>query len=185
MKNKAVFLDRDGTIHIDKNCLHEVEKLEYFEDTFSALKRLQNAGYILIIVSNQDGIRRGFYTEKEMNKVNEKILNDLRKNDIEIAAIYYSPYQLSDNHFTFKPNPGMLLQGIKDFDIDANRSFIIGDHMSDYVAGVRAGVKSLIVRTGLYEYPNKPIEMEDYYEEYKPVIYNNLTECVNEILKND
>ena len=183
MTNKAVFLDRDGTIHVDKNCLHEVSKLEYFEDTFSALKRLRDAGYILIIVSNQDGIRRGFYTEKEMNVVNERILNDLKEKGIEIAAIYYSPYQLSDNHFTFKPNPGMLLNGIEEFNIDASQSYIIGDHMSDYVAGVRAGVKSLIVGTGLYGYPNQPIEKENYYEEYKPKIYKNLTECVDEILE--
>ena len=172
---KAVFLDRDGTIHLDKVNTHKIEDLEYFKDTMAVLKDLQKMGYTLVLVTNQDGIRKKIYTEKEMHAFNQRILQDMKDNDIDISAIYFSPYRREDNNFSFKPNPGMLLRAKYELNISMEDSFFIGDQMSDAIAAVRAGVVPILVRTGLYK---RKIEEETSYEEIKPKVFENLTESL-------
>ena len=169
---RVIFLDRDGTIHVDKVNTVEEKDLEYFSDTFSSLKRLADLGFYFVIISNQDGIRKGKYNAEKMHTFNQVIVNDFKKHGIEILAIYYSPYLPEDNDYSFKPNPGMILQAQKDFNIDLSRSYLIGDQMSDLKAGINAKVDSYIVKTGIY---HKPIDGDKAFIPKRA--FNNLDEC--------
>lgn len=136
--NKAVFLDRDGTINVDKAYLSKIEEFEYLPGVIQGLRMLQDAGFILIIVTNQSGIARGYYTEEDFLELNKWMLSDLRKKGIKIAKVYYCPhhpngkiekYKLDCN--CRKPKLGMYEEAIEDFDIDLSRSFTIGDKIRD------------------------------------------------------
>ena len=177
--NKAIFLDRDGTIHIDKVRTHKIEDLEYFNDTFKSIKRLYDMGYLIIIVTNQDGIRKGLYDSNTMSIFNRRIIDDFNKHGIKIAAIYYSPYDKDDNHISFKPNPGMFLDAIEDFKLDSNLCYMIGDQKHDSIASKSANIKSVIVRTGIY---NKPID-DSIIDDYIIGVVDNLSMAVDLILK--
>lgn len=136
--NKAVFLDRDGTINVDKAYLSKIEEFEYLPGVIQGLRMLQDAGFILIIVTNQSGIARGYYTEDDFFELNKCMLSDLRKKGIKIAKVYYCPhhpngkiekYKLDCN--CRKPKLGMYEEAIEDFDIGLSRSFTIGDKIRD------------------------------------------------------
>lgn len=155
MKNKAIFLDRDGTINVDKDYLYEVEKFEFVEGALEGLKLLYNLGYILIVVTNQAGIARGYYTEEDLKKVNDFMKEKLLENGIKISKCYFCPHHKDKGIGKYKidcecrkPKPKMLLDGIKEFNIDPKQSYMIGDKLSDVYAGLNAGVKSVMVETG-------------------------------------
>lgn len=175
---KVVFLDRDGTINKDKVHTHKICDLEYFPDTFSALKELQEMGYELVIVSNQDGIRKEIYDAKIMHEFNQRMIEDFKNHGINIAAIYYSPYDKMDNNYSFKPNPGMLLRAKFELNISMENSFFIGDQVSDVIAGYRAKVESILVTTGIYK---TPYEEQKYYKLINPKTCSNLEQCVKYI----
>lgn len=181
---KVIFLDRDGTIHIDKKNTHRIEDLELFEDTINSLKELIDLGFHLVIVSNQDGIRKKIYDVDTMHEFNLFLLNKLKDAGIIIDALYYSPYQKEDNHYSYKPNPGMLLRAKEELNIDMNNSYIIGDSMSDVIAGDKAGVTPILVTTGrrqeLYENLNDNVD----YKRIKPKVYKNLANCLRFIRNN-
>ncbi len=178
-RRRAVFLDRDGTLHIDKVNTHKVCDLELFPDTVSALKALSDAGFLLIIVSNQDGIRSGLYDTHAMHEFNAALLKRLSEEGIRIGAVYYSPYEALDGHYSFKPNPGMLIRAKSELNIAMEDSYFIGDQMTDAVAAHRARVKPVIVRTGIYK---KPIEQSADFAQIKPALFGNLTECCEYII---
>ena len=175
---KVIFLDRDGTIHVDKVNTVEEKDLEYFPDTFSSLKRLSDLGFSFVIISNQDGIRKGKYDANKMHAFNQVIVKDFIKHGIELLAIYYSPYLPEDNDYSFKPNPGMIEQAQKDFSIDLKRSYVIGDQMSDYKAGLALGIESFIVKTGIY---HRPLENDKLFDSKRA--FDNLDECSQYIYK--
>lgn len=180
LNSKAVFIDRDGTIHIDKVQTHKIEDLEYFEDTMSSVKRLYNLGFKIVIITNQDGIRQGKYTKEDMHLFNQKIVEDFKANGIEIEAIYYSPYQKEDKHISFKPQPGMLIRACHELNIDLFNSYLIGDQVSDIIAGNKVGVTGIMVTTGLYK--NNDYKNVDYLQ-LKPLTANHLSEAVDYIYK--
>lgn len=155
MKNKAIFLDRDGTINIDKNYMYKIEDFEFIKDVVKGLKILSDLGYKLIIVTNQAGIGRGLYTEEDLKKLNLYMEKKLLEKGIKIEKSYYCPHHPEHGIGKYKvdcncrkPNPGMILQGIKDFNIDVKKSYMVGDKMSDAKAGINANVKPIIVKTG-------------------------------------
>jgi len=159
--NRAVFLDRDGTIIVDTYYLHDPEKLKLLPYSISALKQLQELGFLLIIVSNQSGIGRGYFSEKTMIKVNNKLIDILKKNRIKISGVYYSPFYENSKVKKYrqkkkfrKPGPGMLLKAAKDFNIELSASYMIGDKESDIGAGINSGVKSNILIKGMYPFKN-------------------------------
>ena len=176
---KVIFLDRDGTIHKDKVNTYKISDLEYFSDTFSALKKLQKLGYEFVIISNQDGIRKNMYTAEDMHIFNQKIVEDFKMNGIRIAAIYYSPYEKIDNNYSFKPNPGMLLRAKYELNISIENSFFIGDQLTDIIAGCRAKVKPVLVTTGIYKVP---YQEQPQYLHINPPTFSNLEECVTYIM---
>ena len=136
--NKAVFLDRDGTINIDKGYLYKISDFEFLPKAVEALKILQNAGYLLIIITNQSGIGRGYYTEEDFMKLNEYMKSELKKNGVNISGVYYCPHLPDAEVERYrkictcrKPATGLFERAVHDFDIDLSRSYAVGDKERD------------------------------------------------------
>jgi D-glycero-D-manno-heptose 1,7-bisphosphate phosphatase len=146
---RAVFLDRDGTINIEKKYLSKPEQLVLFPGAEAAMKRLQEAGYVLIIVTNQSGIGRGYYTEADMHRVHDRLLEMFQPYGLKIAKIYFAPESPEEPSRGRKPSPAFLHDARDEFGIDLAQSYMIGDKLIDLQCGWNAGVKkSILVRTG-------------------------------------
>ncbi|MED0676150.1 HAD family hydrolase [Aneurinibacillus thermoaerophilus] len=152
MKNKALFLDRDGVINVEKNYVHKIEDFEFMDGIFETLRYFQEKGYLLIIITNQAGIGRGYYTEEQFHILNDWMLSEFEKEGIYITKVYYCPYhpehgigKYKRDSFDRKPNPGMILKSQKEFNIDLSKSILVGDKESDIQAGKRAGVNVNII----------------------------------------
>ena len=147
MSVAVAFLDRDGVINVDSGYVGRWEDFEYLPDAVEGLKQLQNGGFKLIVVTNQSGIARGYYTETDFLSLTETMTADLSAKGVTLAAVYYCPY-LEDADlepyrvasYLRKPEPGMLLKAAQEHDIDLSRSIMVGDKVSDMVAAERAGV---------------------------------------------
>lgn len=153
--NKAIILDRDGTINVEKDYLHKIEDFEFEEGVVEGLKILSNLGYIFVVVTNQSGIARGYYTEEDLIKLNNHISDILEKDGIRIEKFYYCPHHPEKGVGKYKvececrkPNPGMLEEAIREFNIDREKSFMVGDNISDVEAGINARVTPILVETG-------------------------------------
>ncbi len=142
--NKAIFLDRDGIINVDKTYLHKIEDFEFCDGVFETFKYLQNLGYLLIVVTNQSGIGRGYYGEEDFEKLTLWMLEELKKNGIKIQKVYHCPHTPQDNCKCRKPKPYMLKQAIKEFQIEPKNSWMIGDKLSDIKAGLNVGITNTI-----------------------------------------
>ena len=138
MKRRAIFLDRDGTINVEKKYLHRIEDFEFLPGVIEALKLFQDAGYLLIIITNQSGIGRGFYTEEDFQILNVWMIDKLKKMGIDIDKVYYCPHLPNAIIEKYridckcrKPAIGLYEKAINDFDIDMEKSFAIGDKIRD------------------------------------------------------
>jgi D-glycero-D-manno-heptose 1,7-bisphosphate phosphatase len=146
---RAVFLDRDGTIIEDRDYLKRVEDVLIFPGAASALKQLQDAGFLLFIVSNQSGVGRGYFTLDDVEKVNGYIVTELARSGVRFEKIYFAPEAPEQPSRGRKPSPQFLLDARDEFGVDLGRSYMIGDKFIDLECGWNAGVnKSLLVRTG-------------------------------------
>ena len=147
--NRAVFLDRDGTLIVEKNYLCRPEDVEIFPATPGGLKRLCDAGFMLFIVSNQSGIGRGYFTLADAERVNEHLRRELARGGVRIGKIYIAPEKPGEPGRGRKPSPQFLFDARDEFGLDLAQSFLIGDKLSDLECGWNAGVKrSILVRTG-------------------------------------
>jgi len=152
---KAVFLDRDGVINEDKGYVHKIEDFKFIPNVFTALKKLQDAGYELFVVTNQSGIAVGYYTEEDFKKLTEYMLKEFEKEGIKITKVYYCPHHENGIIEEYaikcdcrKPESGMIKEAIKEFNIDPNHSFLIGDKENDIIAAHKEGIKAALVKTG-------------------------------------
>ncbi|MGL5175207.1 MAG: D-glycero-beta-D-manno-heptose 1,7-bisphosphate 7-phosphatase [Cetobacterium sp.] len=164
---KVIFLDRDGTINIEKSYLHKWEDFEFEINVIEGLKALKSLGYEFIVVTNQSGIARGYYTEEDLKTLNSEMVKKLNEYGIDILECYYCPHHPEKGLEEYKkscdcrkPNPGMLLEGIKKYNIDVKNSFMIGDKKSDLEAGKNAGLKSILILTGYGKKVEKEVESE-------------------------
>ena len=147
--NRAVFLDRDGTLIEDREYLHKPEEVVIFPGVPAALKKLQDAGYILVMVTNQSGVGRGYFTLKDVGRVHERILNEFRAAGVSLRKIYVAPEAPDQPSRGRKPSPQFLFDAREEFGIDLSQSFMVGDKLIDLECGWNAGVKkSILVRTG-------------------------------------
>ncbi len=147
--NRAVFLDRDGTIIEDKNYLNRPEQVALLPGAPAALKRLQDAGFKLFIVSNQSGVGRGYYTLADVERVNERLLSDLGQEGVRFDKVYFAPEAPEAPSRGRKPSPQFLFDARDEFGVDLQQSYMIGDKLIDLECGWNAGVKrSILVRTG-------------------------------------
>jgi D-glycero-D-manno-heptose 1,7-bisphosphate phosphatase len=147
--NRAVFLDRDGTIIEEKDYLSDPDQVVIFPRAREALKRLQDAGFKLIVVTNQSGIGRGYYTVEDMHRVNTRLIADLERAGVRIERIYFAPEAPERPSRGRKPSPQFLFDARDEFGIDLSESYMVGDKLTDLECGWNAGVKgSILVRTG-------------------------------------
>ena len=154
MKKKAILLDRDGTINVEKDYLHKIEDFEFEKNVVDALKIFSSLGYTLAVVTNQSGIARGFYTEDDLIKLNNYINDRLNEHGVNIEKFYYCPHHPEKGIGKYKvecqcrkPKTGMLDAAIKDLNIDIENSYMIGDTLADIDAGFNAGLTSILVKT--------------------------------------
>lgn len=151
---KAVFLDRDGTINVEKEYLYKPEEFEFTSGAVEAIRLLNHAGYLVVVVTNQSGVARGFYSEKDVVRLHLYIDRLLKSGGARVDAWYYcphhpagrAPYNLVCD--CRKPLPGMLQQAATDHAIDLSHSWMVGDKLADMDAGLTAGCKSILVLTG-------------------------------------
>ena len=156
MSNKALFLDRDGVINVDKHHVYRIEDCEFVDGIFDLCRKAKSEGYLIIVVTNQAGIAKGKYTEEDYFKFRDYVHKEFEKQGCPIDGEYYCPYHTEaviekyrQDSYDRKPNPGMILKAQKDFDIDLSQSILIGDKESDIEAGKKAGVGNLKLKEDL------------------------------------
>ena len=142
---KAVFLDRDGVINRDKNFVTSWEEFEFLPGISENIKKLNDADYLVIVVTNQSGIKRGLYSEETLKQIHENMKNALEEKGAFIDDIFYCPHYDGDDCNCRKPKPGMILEAAKKHNIDLNQSWMIGDSKRDIEAGKRTGCKTILV----------------------------------------
>lgn len=150
----AAFLDRDGVLIEDSGYPHRPEDLKLIPGAAAAVRRMNQAGYRTVIVTNQSGVARGLFSEEQMDVFNTLLVERLAEDGAVIDAVYSAPFhpEAADaryrhpDHPDRKPNPGMLLRAIADHALDPTQSFIIGDQTRDLQAGERAGVRGYLFR---------------------------------------
>lgn len=142
---KAIFLDRDGVINVDKAYVSKIEDFEFCEGVFETLRHFQSLGYLLIIVTNQSGIGRGYYSKKDFETLTAWMLQELLHVNIKIDAVYHCPHAPEDKCACRKPKSGMFENAIKDHNIDVTQSWMIGDKPSDIEAAQNAGIGNTIL----------------------------------------
>ena len=147
--NKAVFLDRDGTLNVEKSYLCDPDQLVLFPDVIPSLRRLVQEKYLLFVVTNQSGIGRGYYSEEDMHRVNQRLESVLKSEGISFQKIYFAPESPESPSYGRKPSPQFLLDAAKEFDLNLADSYMIGDKLSDLECGWNADLcASILVRTG-------------------------------------
>lgn len=140
--NKALFIDRDGVINVDKVHVYQKEDFEFTDGIFDLCRRYSKKGYIILVITNQAGIAKGLYTEEDFKKLTQWMTEQFRDRGIIISKVYHCPHHpdIDGPCQCRKPAPGMILQGVKDFDLDISECVLIGDMDSDLEAGRRAGI---------------------------------------------
>ncbi len=153
---KAVFLDRDGVINVDSGYVHTVDEFEYIEGVFDACRELKQQGYLLVVVTNQAGIARGYYSEDEFEHLTEWMDWNFADKGVDFDGIYYCPHHPEEGIGEYKqdcdcrkPKPGMLVSAQRFLKIDMEQSVMVGDKADDMRAALAAGVTTcILVRTG-------------------------------------
>lgn len=156
MRRPAVFLDRDGVINRDGGHVHKVEEFHFIDGAFDACREMTKAGYRLIVITNQSGIARGYYTEDDFNHLTSWMLDEFRRQGVEIDGVYYCPHHplhgVGDYRRSCdcrKPAPEMILRAAREHSLDLRRSILVGDKATDIEAGRAAGVGCcVLVLTG-------------------------------------
>lgn len=152
---KALFLDRDGTIIIDKGYMNKIEDLELMPGVIKSLRYAMKRGYLLFIITNQSGIGRGYFTLENFNNFNNHLIKLLKIHNIEIQKTYYCPHAPEDKCSCRKPETDMVDEAVNEFDIDRGASFFIGDRDSDILCAEKSNIKSIGI-VGGYKFSEKP-----------------------------
>lgn len=141
---KVVFLDRDGVINVEKNYLYKIEDFEFIDGVFSSLTYLQNLGYKFVIITNQSGIGRGYYSLEQYNTLTTWMKEQFKKNDIIIQEVFCCPHAPAQNCQCRKPKIDMIVQASKIIDIDYKNSWLIGDKDSDIQTAYNVNIPNTI-----------------------------------------
>ena len=143
-KNQAVFLDRDGVLNKDRiDYVKNIDELEIFPNIGECIKRINDKGFLAIVVTNQSAIGRKLITNNDVENIHNHIQKFLKKYNAKIDAFYYCPHHPIDNCDCRKPKPGLLIKAAHDFSVDLKSSWMIGDHDRDIESGISAGCKSI------------------------------------------
>ena len=144
---KAVFIDRDGTIARDVPYCSRVEDFEIFPSVPQAIKLLNEHGLKVVVITNQSGVARGYFTEEILHQIHQRMKEELAKYGAQIDAIYYCPHHPDDGCECRKPKPMLILQAAEDLGINLTLSYMVGDMMQDIVAGKAAGCKTVLLNS--------------------------------------
>lgn len=171
--NKAVFLDRDGTISVEVGYMIDINMFNLYSYSAEAVKGFNNLGYKVVVITNQAGVARGYFTIEQVEEVNNLMVEKLAKEGANVDAVYYSPYYkngiveyYSKEADCRKPNTGMVKKAVKKFNIDPEKSFIIGDKLTDIECGLRMGMKTVLLLTGYGINEKKMIEIKKIKPDY-------------------
>ena len=145
MAFKAVFVDRDGTINVNVEYLDDPKKLKIYPGVAEGLKKLKENSFKIIVITNQSGIARGFFSEERLKEIHQKMREELSKKGATIDGIYYCPHHPDDGCDCRKPNTGLFKKAVKEHNIDITSSYVIGDRMLDIEAGFKIGLKTVLV----------------------------------------
>ena len=179
MAHKAVFLDRDGTLNELVPYLDNPAEFSLLEGASHAVKLLNDGGFKVIIVSNQSGLNRGYFSVRGLERIHNEMQFQLSKNGAQIDGLYFCPHKPEEGCICRKPKTGLLEIAAKEHSIDGHSSFFIGDRLSDIQAGVSFGCKSILVLTG-YGESELHLVKQIFFE--KVIIALNLVDAVEKIL---
>jgi D-glycero-D-manno-heptose 1,7-bisphosphate phosphatase len=147
----AVFVDRDGTIAEEVGYLNHASRFRIFPFVAEAIRRLNEAAWPVVVVTNQSGVGRGYFPESLVQEVNEMMKRELAEAGATIDAVYYCPHTSADNCSCRKPNTGMLERAAREHALDLSRSFVVGDRYADIELARNVGARGILVRTGYGE----------------------------------
>ena len=164
---KVIFLDRDGVINHDNGYVYEIEKFDFIDGVFEACRYFISLGYEIIIITNQSGIGRDYYSKDDFLKLTTWITNEFKEYGINILNTYFCPHSSEENCSCRKPNIGMIQQSLNDFDIDLQNSWLIGDKISDIQTAINANI------------PNRILISNEKNHSELTNIANNLLETIN------
>ncbi len=145
---RAIFLDRDGTINVDMNYLRDPDEFQLIPGAAEAIKALNDAGWLVIVITDQSGIGRGRLTEETLNSIHQRMAAHLASYGAHVDAIYHCPHTPSDGCTCRKPSPEMVFKAAKEYNIDLKKSWFVGDRARDMETGRRAGCRPALVLTG-------------------------------------
>jgi D-glycero-D-manno-heptose 1,7-bisphosphate phosphatase len=148
VKPAAVFLDRDGTLNVEKDYVFRYEDWDWVPGALEGLRKFLDLGFRLVVVSNQSGVARGYYKATDVQILHNRVSKELEKEGIQVSKFYFCPHGPPDRCDCRKPKPGLILQAEKELGIDLSRSFMVGDKLIDVQAGQAAGVRPILVGTG-------------------------------------
>lgn len=151
MGTRAVFLDRDGTIARDVHYCRRPEDLELLPTVPKAIRLLGESGFKVVVITNQSGIARGYFSEETLEQIHRKMRDDLARKGASVDAIYYCPHHPDDNCECRKPKTELFLKAARDLGIDLGSSYVVGDMQMDISAGKALGCRTVLVTTGPQE----------------------------------
>ena len=184
MKDKAVFLDRDGTINVDRGFVYRIEDFEFMDGAIEAIHLLNRNSFKVIVASNQSGIARGYYTEEDLKRLHRFINGELAKYGGWIDRFYYCPHhpqakieKYRANCRCRKPKAGLLERAIEDFDVNITQSYLVGDSLRDIEAGKAVGCRTILIA------PELGAKKVDFSKEVANWVMPSLSSAVEHILE--
>ena len=186
--NRAVFLDRDGTVNEEVGYLTDLAKLKLIPGAGAAIKKLQETGLKIVVVTNQSGVARGYFTEALVQDAHVLLTELLRKEGARLDGIYYCPHHPTEGHSQYvmvcdcrKPRTGLIDRAARDLGIDVTLSYVVGDKWSDVELGQRAGAHSVLVTTGFA--PDDPANVRPYHLADPEFTAHSLAEAADWIIQ--
>ena len=180
IKKPAVFLDRDGTLIYDKNYLSSPDRVKLYSYSAESINKLRKAGFKIVVVTNQSGIARGIFSDKDLKKVNKRFVDLLKEHGAKLDGLYCCPHIDKSICGCRKPKTGMALKAAKEHNIDLEKSYTVGDSVRDYLFGYNSGGKGILVLTGHGKREQKKIKDN----KIKPLaVCGTLKQAVNVIIK--
>lgn len=185
-KQKAIFLDRDGTINEEMGYINHIDRFRIFDFVPESLRLFKQLGFKIIVITNQSGVARGYFTESLLNEVHEILREKMRAEKAEIDDIFYCPHHPTEGEPPYrmvcdcrKPKPGMVLQAAAKYDLDLSLSFLIGDRYKDILFAKNLGIRAGMVLTGygLGEYTYQ----REKWAHYPDFIGRNLLDIAHQI----